>query len=226
MAQISYTNKVALNENPEIANINKITDDDMNEIKQVVNDNYNNTIQITNTQPTDNDNKIWIDTSALSQSDETNMKYNDNGTYKDIYVKAFDTLPIGTEVDYDGNTVPTGWTEMTRIYEETYDNYSLPNNSTKNITDCSVIAPRTGTAIVVATASYESNATGYRMLNIAKNGDGMSAVNRANAASGATTNILTIKILEVSEGDTFCPRSIQNSGSALSCSFTIQLTYI
>ena len=40
------------------------------------------------------------------------MKYNDNGTYKDIYVKTFDTLPIGTEVDYDGNTVPDGWSEI------------------------------------------------------------------------------------------------------------------
>jgi hypothetical protein len=43
------------------------------------------------------------------------MKYNDNGTYKDIYVKTFDTLPIGTEVDYDGETVPTGWTEVSNI---------------------------------------------------------------------------------------------------------------
>jgi hypothetical protein len=40
------------------------------------------------------------------------MKYNDNGEYKDIYVKSFDTLPVGTEVDYDGNTVPTGWSEV------------------------------------------------------------------------------------------------------------------
>lgn len=40
------------------------------------------------------------------------MKYNDNGTYKDIYVKAFDTLPVGTEVDYDGSVVPDGWTEV------------------------------------------------------------------------------------------------------------------
>ena len=40
------------------------------------------------------------------------MKYNDNGEYKDIYVKAFDTLPVGTEVDYDGSTVPSGWTQV------------------------------------------------------------------------------------------------------------------
>lgn len=68
MAQISYTNKVALNENPEIADINKVTDDDMNEIKQVVNDNYNNTIVISDTQPTSEDNKLWIDTGEVGES--------------------------------------------------------------------------------------------------------------------------------------------------------------
>lgn len=173
MAQITYTNKVALNENPEIADINKVTDDDMNEIKSVVNTNDDNVGDITtlttttktstvsainelnstkatsndvgnianltttdktsvvnavnelnsnkaskneviisDTQPSASDNKLWIDTSALSQSDETNMKYNDNGTYKDIYAKAFDTLPVGAEVDYDGQTVPDGWTQI------------------------------------------------------------------------------------------------------------------
>lgn len=39
MALISYQNKVALSENPSIPNINKVTDDDMNEIKNVVNSN-------------------------------------------------------------------------------------------------------------------------------------------------------------------------------------------
>lgn len=40
------------------------------------------------------------------------MKYNDNGTVKEIKVKSFDTLPVGTEVDYDGSIVPSGWTEV------------------------------------------------------------------------------------------------------------------
>lgn len=40
------------------------------------------------------------------------MKYNDNGEYKDIYVKSFDTLPVGAEVDFDGNEVPSGWTAI------------------------------------------------------------------------------------------------------------------
>lgn len=39
MSKITYTNKVAINENAEIPDINKITDDNMNEIKIVVNNN-------------------------------------------------------------------------------------------------------------------------------------------------------------------------------------------
>lgn len=41
MAQITYENKVKINDNPSILNINKVTDADMNEIKQVVNSNDN-----------------------------------------------------------------------------------------------------------------------------------------------------------------------------------------
>lgn len=39
MAKITYNDKVALITNPDIANENKVTDNDMNEIKQVVNEN-------------------------------------------------------------------------------------------------------------------------------------------------------------------------------------------
>ena len=62
------------------------------------------------------------------------MKYNDNGEYKDIYVKAFDTLPVGTEVDYDGSTVPDGWEEV-----DTYDSgwQTLTLTSTFNVYDSS-----------------------------------------------------------------------------------------
>ena len=57
------------------------------------------------------------------------MKYNDNGEYKDIYVKAFDTLPVGTEVDYDGSVVPSGWTEVDgySAFEVTKDDTYVQN---------------------------------------------------------------------------------------------------
>jgi len=42
------------------------------------------------------------------------MRYQDeNGDFQEIYFKASDTLPIGTEVDYDGEEVPFGWEEIT-----------------------------------------------------------------------------------------------------------------
>lgn len=40
MGLITYQNKVALNENPSVEDINKVKASDMNEIKQVVNANY------------------------------------------------------------------------------------------------------------------------------------------------------------------------------------------
>ena len=52
------------------------------------------------------------------------MKYNDNGEYKDIYIKSFDTLPVGTEVDYDGSVVPDGWSEVSAV-ETIYDQDNL-----------------------------------------------------------------------------------------------------
>ena len=39
MAQITYNNKVALNTNPNVAEVNKLTDSNMNEIKNTVNTN-------------------------------------------------------------------------------------------------------------------------------------------------------------------------------------------
>ena len=44
--KLTYANKVALNENAEISDINKVTDSDMNEIKAVVNNNDDDMITI------------------------------------------------------------------------------------------------------------------------------------------------------------------------------------
>lgn len=122
MAQITYTNKVALNENPEIANINKVTDDDMNEIKQVVNDNYNNTIQITNTEPTDSDNKIWIDTGEIAQqvseitneySTSTGLGYSANYVNNNVGVVDSGSNENGNYIKYaDGTMICYGTIEL------------------------------------------------------------------------------------------------------------------
>lgn len=56
------------------------------------------------------------------------MKYNDNGEYKDIYIKSFDTLPVGSEVDFDGDSVPSGWEEVNNVL------YYNANGSNSTIT--------------------------------------------------------------------------------------------
>lgn len=42
------------------------------------------------------------------------MKYrNDQGVFDEIYFKATDTLPLGTEIDYEGEDIPDGWEAVT-----------------------------------------------------------------------------------------------------------------
>ena len=133
MAQITYANKVALNENPEVADINKVKDSDMNEIKQVVNDNYNNTIQITNTQPTDSDNKIWIDTGEIgSQASEITNEYSTSTGlgYSANYINELvPNIQSGT-VNFgivNGNTSPAQTITLSKPYSNT--NFKALNNS-------------------------------------------------------------------------------------------------
>ena len=55
MAKITYTNKVAMNENASIPDINKVKADDMNEIKSVVNGNADDATALLHTLGLDRD---------------------------------------------------------------------------------------------------------------------------------------------------------------------------
>ena len=77
MAQITYENKVKINDNPNIPDINKVTDDDMNEIKSVVNENYQ---ELTNL--------ITNDTGCLKLADGTLICYGKSNTSE---------IPYGSE---------------------------------------------------------------------------------------------------------------------------------
>ena len=60
------------------------------------------------------------------------MKYKDNGQWKEIYIKALDSMPVGTEVDFDGQTsdIPVGWEQVNNkvvLYEN-------PNGTNTNVT--------------------------------------------------------------------------------------------
>lgn len=69
MSQITYADKVTLNLQPDIADINKVTDSDMNEIKQVVNENDDTVQEIINGEVYSTTevktNKVWIDNKPI-----------------------------------------------------------------------------------------------------------------------------------------------------------------
>ena len=54
------------------------------------------------------------------------MKYRDpeTGEFKELYTKAADTLPVGTEVDYDGDEVPAGWAKVDNNYYSTEETFT------------------------------------------------------------------------------------------------------
>lgn len=181
MAQISYTNKVALNENPEIADINKVTDDDMNEIKQVVNDNYNNTIVISDTQPTSEDNKIWIDTGEVQNlgsevhiGDTIDSKVGLNILFSEKYNKA--QVEIGKS--WQGATNTKRMRFVVPITPNKDYSILFKNNSTATINSYSI----------VETAEYPTTSSSPTMVVNVDEGV------RNYYTSKSTTTYLTIQV--------------------------------
>ena len=97
MSKITYTNKSTLNPQPSIANENKVTSNDMNEIKSVVNENDDNIGNLSNLKTTtktsvvDSINEL-VDTQLYSTTEvKTNKVWIDG---KPIYRKVITgTLP-------------------------------------------------------------------------------------------------------------------------------------
>lgn len=77
MSKITYANKQALNENTSIADINKVKASDLNEIKEVVNQNDDNTA--TNTIEISTINNKIGDLNNLETTDKTNIVNAING---------------------------------------------------------------------------------------------------------------------------------------------------
>lgn len=74
--KITYEDKISLSEDPDILNKNKITDDDMNEIKRVVNEAIDNIPEVVNSLNDSSTNKAL---SAL-KGQELNLKFNNYTT--------------------------------------------------------------------------------------------------------------------------------------------------
>lgn len=99
---ITYDDKVALNENPNVADINKVTDDDMNEIKSVVNNNATETSTNT-TNITTNTTKITnLQTYSTSETNTGQTWINGKPIYRKVIAVDFPTTSV-TIVNYPHN---------------------------------------------------------------------------------------------------------------------------
>lgn len=75
MAKITYEDKVALNVNPGIADINKVTVGDLNEIKAVVNTNDDNAGALNDLTTPNKDNLVGAINSIIESGSNSNGEY-------------------------------------------------------------------------------------------------------------------------------------------------------
>lgn len=160
ISTITYANKVALNENQDIADINKVKADDMNEIKSVVNNNATetstNTADITKLQ-----------TYSTSEVD-TGCKWIDNKTiYRKVII--IESLPNNTGTSYDHNisNIGTRWLTF-GFWEETSGTTGpIPmyyKATADQITQCYI----SDTKIYVQTNANYSSRKGYFVVEYTK----------------------------------------------------------
>lgn len=159
MAQITYQNKVALNVNPEVADINKVKDSDMNEIKNVVNANETKIlIAVADTAPAQcstgdlyyntTNNKIYtaIGTNTWSSTGTT-------PTANTMYI-LFDSQ---TAYAYDGNELISvgGGSDVSDLIVVGTD---TPTENTKLQIESNDLDPQ---GIYITNVHSESTTTGY-----------------------------------------------------------------
>jgi hypothetical protein len=155
MSKITYTDKVALNVNSDIADINKVNASDLNEIKEVVNTNDDNTTNNSNAIGNLSSLNTTNKNNLVNSINEVNNKFN-YSTSEQVIGKWTNGKPIyrkvvtGT-VPKDGYpTVATGITNLDKVVSISlvlaygdnrqyftsvrYDNYYLSKENDNQIT--------------------------------------------------------------------------------------------
>lgn len=113
MSKITYVNKVTLNENPNVADINKVKADDLNEIKNVVNANDDNVGDLADLKTTDISNIV----NAVNELvDKVNYEISTSGNWT---IKKYDNGYVEMWLDVTANRT-TSIFGNTPIYFGTY----------------------------------------------------------------------------------------------------------
>lgn len=182
MAKITYTNKVALNVNPEVAAINKVQDTDMNEIKSVVNTNDDNVGDLTTLTTT-------TKTSVVAAINEVNSSvgltvhdsYSQSTTepYSANYVNGLIDIiyPVGSIYLSVSNTNPS--TLFGGTWEQIQDRFLLSAGSTYTAGD-------TGGEATHTLTDLEMPSHNHRLIN-GYSGGTWSGGNYGQVANTGTT---------------------------------------
>ena len=118
MSKITYSDKVKLNENPNVADINKVKADDLNEIKNVVNANDDNVGDLADLKTTD----ISSVVNAVNELvDKVNYEISTSGNWT---IKKYDNGYVEMWLNEVANRT-TNQFGNTPIYFETY-NFTFP----------------------------------------------------------------------------------------------------
>lgn len=93
------------------------------------------------------------------------MKYNDNGEIKNIVVKAADSLPVGTIVEYDGDSIPAGYEEIDvgkirKTYQGVVPTGKVLNSESSSLNDtysCDYINEKFNDIETIDISNYKTN---------------------------------------------------------------------
>lgn len=135
MAKITYADKTALNTNPQIADVNKVNDSDLNEIKSVVNDNDTNVGDLSTLNTTDKSNIV----NAINELLPT-VLYSTN--------KEFSEVP--------NNTIITLNDDITNYQRVVF--FGISNN--KNLSSVEVYLPKVDDKVIISIGNA-GNTGGY-----------------------------------------------------------------
>ena len=113
MATIGYQDKAALYEESGIADINKVTDNDMNEIKQVVNENAamtdteNNALVVNGTNAIYDDNGLIINGNIKINNTSIQLKNINNYSTNEVVIGTYNNKPLYQKMFSTTQTVNT-----------------------------------------------------------------------------------------------------------------------
>ncbi|MEE3417886.1 MAG: hypothetical protein VZQ62_00935 [Methanosphaera sp.] len=197
MAQITYADKTTMNSNSSIPAINKCQASDMNEIKSVVNNNYNEVGDITTLTTTDK-------SSIVNAINEVNTK-----DIITVYVTS--TYTASSAADYIPNSLT--------INSQLGNKLSVSGGNV-------VIGSGVSKILVSGTAVLSLSGSGSKIRNfsIRKNDTNQKTASENFSHTGWAKISITSALIDVEEGDTIKIQSYLQSGDKLNGGYAY--TYI